>query len=205
METNSLTGGSHMIGKKMISTLALFTFISFAFTGLAHAAEIGQDLKNIQLLDMKKNPVQLPYFGEKVLYMVYADVGVPKKGPEVPVTDAVRQAAIDKKFDPNVFIAMGIVNMKDSWLPNFLIKKGVEGKIKENEENGIPYDRAPIFMDFEHVLRDEWQIGDCNNVIVLLIVGKDKKLKYVAKIKSPEEGEAEKEKIVNIIIAESKK
>jgi len=182
-----------------------FCLALFSFAGLSSGAAINQELKNVQILNVDKKPVQIPHFGERVLYIVYADPDASRKGPEKPITDAIKKAADDKRFDAEKLLGMGIINMKDSWLPNALIKKAVEDKIKENEEKGIPFEKGPIFLDFKRVLKNEWELEDSNNVVFVLIVGKNKRLKYLAQIKTKENSENIKEEIVEIIISETKK
>jgi hypothetical protein len=60
---------------------------------------------------------------------------------------------------------------KDSKAPNFMIRSVVRGKIEKY--------KSTILTDPNHLLSGAWGLGDCNNASVVLIVGKDKKVKHV--------------------------
>ena len=64
---------------------------------------------------------------------------------------------------------MGIVNMKDSKAPNFLIRKIIKGKIEKYN--------TTILTDTDLILPTAG-FGDCNNQSVCVIIGKDKAVKY---------------------------
>ena len=168
--------------------LVVFT-VAFALSAtIVQAAKVGQLLTNVMLKDAEKNPVKIPDFGKKVLMIIYAD------STTADVNDPVADAVRDKKFDESKYEGLGIANLKDSWAPNALIRMVIRKKIKQ-------YNKT-ILTDDNRILPTKWGLGDCNDVSVVLIVGKDKRLKY---IKKGEVKGAEIDKVVKILETEINK
>jgi len=57
--------------------------------------------------------------------------------------------------------------------PNWIIRAIIRSKIKK-------YNVA-ILADADRALINQWNLGDCNNKSVVILIGKDKKLKYFKK------------------------
>jgi predicted transcriptional regulator len=149
------------------------------------AAKVGQTLQNLTLKNGENKPVKIPHFGKKVLYIVYADTQTADDND--PLSDALRA----KKFDQKRYTGMGIANMKDSWQPDFVIRMVIRRKIKQ-------YNRT-ILADDNGTVPAKWKLGNCDDKSVVMVIGKDKKLKYLKKGKVRG---AEIEKVVQIIEAE---
>jgi len=85
-----------------------------------------------------------------------------------------------------------VANMKDSSAPNFLIRKIVQGKIDKY--------KSTILTDPDLALAKTWNLGNCKGKSVLVIVGKDKKIKYIRYTeKSNPWNKAEIDKVLGII------
>lgn len=148
--------------------------VSQIFVGLlvlgsmsANAANVGEQLKNPVVRDANDKPATLPGFGSKVLAIFYTDPDVSDQND--PFADKLKAANLDEK----VYKGIGIANMKDTWLPNSVIRSIVRRKIEK-------YD-ATILTDPERLLTASWNLGDCNEKSVVLIIDKQGRLQYIKK------------------------
>ncbi|MEN6469718.1 MAG: YtfJ family protein [Smithella sp.] len=133
--------------------------------GSANAASVGQDVTNPQLRDAEDNPATVPDFGTHVLAVTYADTSVSDLGD--PMNDAMKA----KKYPKDKYRGIGVANMKDSTAPNFIIRKVVKGKIEKY--------KSTILTDPDLSLAKTWNLGACKGKSVFVVVGKDKKIKYI--------------------------
>ena len=138
--------------------------IAFA-AGSVKAASVGQVVDNPQIRDANDNPATIPDFGTHVVGLTYANTGAADLGD--PLADAIKA----KNYDKAVYRGLGVANLKDSPIPNFLIRKIVRGKIEKY--------KATVLTDVDLTLPKAWGLGDCNDKSVFVIVGKDKKIKYL--------------------------
>ncbi len=178
--------------------LVVVAFCSFVVAGPTKSL-----LENVTILTVRKAEVKIPQFGTRPLYIVYVDPDV-DDSPEVILTDALKQATDDGRLDKDDFLGMGIVNTKDTWIPNFLIRAKIKRSIKRRAEMGIPFERSPIFLDPTQKLKTAWQLGDCDDVEVVMVVGKDRKIKYLKKIKTRADAKAISAEVVQALIREAK-
>ncbi len=156
------------IKKTFLFSLLLIVSVSLISLS-AFAINSGTLLKNVQVRDARDNPVWIPYFGKKVLIILYNDVDVADQND--PFANAVKAAKIPHtKIQP-----IGIANMKDApWKPNTVIRYMARRKIKQ-------YPGTVILTDPKYILRDAWGLGNCNQKSVLILIGKDKKVHYYKK------------------------
>jgi predicted transcriptional regulator len=145
------------------------TMLAAGFAALlsstAFAAEIGAEAKGLELRDANDKPATIPDFGSKVLAIFYTDADVADMND--PLADKLKEI----KLDESVYRGLGIVNLKDSKAPNFVIRGVVRGKIEKY--------KSIILTDPNHALADGWSLGDCNNTSVIVVLGKDKKVRHV--------------------------
>ena len=140
--------------------------IAFAAgVGSVNAAAVGQDVSNPQIKDVADNPATIPDFGTHVVGLFYSDTEASDLGD--PMADAITA----KKYDKAVYRGLGIANLKDSIAPNFIIKSVIKGKIEKY--------KTTILTDVDLSLPNTWGLGDCNNKSVFVLIGKDKKIKYL--------------------------
>jgi uncharacterized protein len=137
-------------------------------------AQYGKIIQKIKLVDVNDIPEDIPYLGEKVLTLFYVDPDVEE------ITDPIADALVEKKYTVERFGAIGVVNCKDSWVPNTVITSIAELKQKKFPE-------ASVLLDKNYLLPDAWSLGNCDNVAIILVVGKDLKIKFVKAVKSQEE------------------
>jgi hypothetical protein len=132
---------------------------------VAQAAEIGQTLKAVDLLDANDAPAKIPDFGAKLIAVFYNDAD------EADMNDPLADAIKAKNFPEALYRGIGVANLKDSKAPNFLIRKIIRGKIEKY--------KTTILTDADRTLAREWSLGDCNNNSVFILIGKDKTVKHI--------------------------
>ncbi len=150
---------------------------------------VGKTLTSLMISDANNQPKQIPFVGEKVLLIQYTDPDV--KDINDKLSDAIRA----KKFSDKLYQGIGIANCKDTWIPN----AGIRMKARQKEKQ---YAGSVIMLDENHILPKALGLGDCNGFGVLIVVGKDKVIKYMKKIGSEEESQKAIPEVINLIDAE---
>lgn len=136
-------------------------------TPSAFAAESGDSLKQVELQTFDGVAATIPDFGKKVIALFYGDADV------ADMNDALADALKAKDFDKSVYRGMGVANLQDSKAPNFLIRSIVKGKVEKY--------KSTILLDQNLALANAWNLGDCNNQSVVVIIGPDMKVKMIKK------------------------
>ena len=150
------------------SLVVVFGCAIIAFTagaGYVNAASVGQAVANVQIKDAEDNPATIPDFGTKVIGITYANTGASDLGD--PIADATKA----KKYDKALYTGLGVANLKDSAVPNFIVRKIIKGKIEKYQ--------ATILTDVDLTLPKAWGLGDVNDKSVFMVIGKDKKIKFI--------------------------
>lgn len=129
------------------------------------AAELGAQLVNPDIRDASDKPAKIPDFGKKVLAIFYTDPDVADQND--PFADKLKAA----KLDEATYKGIGVANLKDTWLPNSVIRAMVRRKIEK-------YD-ATILTDPNRLLATAWKLGDCNEKSAVIVVDKTGKLRYL--------------------------
>jgi uncharacterized protein len=129
------------------------------------ALKVGEVISSVQVKDANDAPAIIPDVGKKVITLFYTDPDV--KDQNEPFRDVLKAQNLDK----SKYRWLGVVNMKDTWKPNFAIRKIVRGKIEKF--------KSLILTDPDHALRDKWALGDCNEKDVVIVIGKDRKVYYM--------------------------
>jgi hypothetical protein len=140
----------------------LLCCVSTLGLNLARAANVGEILEPVKLADVDGEQTDIPDFGKKVLVIFYNDAD--RADLNDPLADAIKAA----DFDPESHRGIGIANLKDSKAPNFIIRGVIRGKIEKYE--------STILTDPDLRLPKAWDLGDCNNDSIVMLVGKDRKL-----------------------------
>lgn len=152
----------------------------------ANALSVGQELSNVNIRDANNQPSAIPDFGSKILTLIYCDTDTSDIAD--PMSDALKA----KDFPKTKSVGIGIANLKDSPVPNWVIRQIIKRKIAK-------YDAA-ILTDLDLSLPKSWGLGDCNNKSVFIILGKDKKIKYTKifdKNNKPTQGDIDQ--VVNVV------
>jgi predicted transcriptional regulator len=138
--------------------------IAFA-AGYVCAASVGQEVSNVQIRDAEDNPAIIPGIGTHVVALFYTDTEAADLGD--PMADALKA----KNYNKDVYSGLGVSNMKDSAAPNFLIRSIIKSKIEKY--------KSVILTDVDLTLPKAWGLGDCKGKNVFVLIGKDKKIKYL--------------------------
>ena len=183
--------------KKSLTLAALFVCACIvAFK--VNAASVGEKVAPVDLLkynqaaDEWKNG-QLPDIGKKVVSIMYTDIDVSDIND--PLSDAIKK----KGYVKEKYTAIGVGNSKDApgiW--NTIIRYIAKKKQKK-------YPDSHILLDETYALKNAWNLGDCNQKAVVIIVGKDGVIKYIKKIKSDKESQAMISEVIPILDAETAK
>lgn len=167
-------------------TLVL-TLIAAIFAISAQAQSLPRKVENVTIKDLYGKPVKLPYFGEKNLLIFYVDpdayLAMNKNNKFAEELEANGRAA-----GPEIY-GFGILDFPDTFLPKEFLRKICRKRV---EKNG-----ATIIEDPDHTFRNAFQLGDCNNKFMLMIVSKEGELVYVLKEEVDKLGKEEFYRIVD--------
>lgn len=172
--------------------LAPFAIIFPCLSGDSHQDVVGRTVKSIQLTDANDKPQGIPFLGQYVVSVFYTDPD------QKDVNEPLSAALAEKNFSGSKYKGMGIGNCADTWLPNAAIRMGTRQKQEK-------YPGAVILLDQESKVSKEWGLGDCDDAGVVIIIGKDCKIKYMRAVKSQEESKAITPHVLKIIEQEISK
>jgi predicted transcriptional regulator len=174
------------------STLSVIIAVGLALALPARAElKVGYRVRSLKVKDSNNNDAMIPDIGKKVISFFYTDPDV--KDQNEPFRDMLKAAKLDKTY----YRGMGVVNMKDTWKPNFAIRSVVRKKIAKF--------KSLILTDPDHIVRDKWGLGDCNEKDVVIIIGKDSKVKFLKRGKMSPAEMKKNLQLVKDLIEESKK
>lgn len=164
--------------KKSISLIIILVFCLIIQNADAQkTATVGKSVSAVQLVDANNNPKAIPFLGDKVMMIFYMDVDA--RGVNNPLTDALKL----KKYPKERLSGLGIINCKDTWVPISMIRKGIQ----KNEKQSAG---SHVLLDTNLKLSKAWGLGDANDRIVVLIIGKDSKIKFIKTLQTEEDCKA---------------
>ncbi len=169
-----------------VAAMAATTLLIAASSG--QAAMLGEELANLSLKDADGQPATIPDFGKKVLTIVYADSQTADLND--PVADALKASGVDVAKVRGI----GLANLKDTWVPNYIARMIIRRKVEKYE--------STILLDEEGTVPAKWDLGDCDDESVIIVIGADKRVKYIKK--GAVRGE-EIDEVVAIVRAEAEK
>jgi predicted transcriptional regulator len=124
--------------------------------------------------DINNTEQPIPFLGENVLVILYLDPDV--QGIDDPIPDS-----LDAMYFPKEQVAVvGIVNCKDTWLPN----GGIRSKARAKQER---FPDSFIFLDNDRTVAHTWYLGDCNSMLVVMVLHKSCHLKLTQKVSTMSE------------------
>ncbi len=170
--------------KKALVFCAAILFL-LGSTAVAAELRVGAKAPDFNFKDSKGKAYTLnsPELAGKVVSFFYADPGSKDMNNEA-------QAAL--KAAPGIerntkYKGLGVVNLKASMLPDFLLKKAIASKQKEAPD-------AIILMDPDYSMLNAW--GLTNKVSNVIVLDKQRICRYIYKGKLPK---AEIDKLINVI------
>ena len=162
---------------KKTVVMALLVFLWTASFSLAAELKVGDKAPDFKLKDStgKEYTLGHPQFKGKVLYIAYVDPD--EKDTNNHVEEALKKEREAGGLDKTRYEGFGIVNLKASGLPNFIIKSSIKSK---QEKTG-----AIILLDYEHGILNLWGMkNDSSDVVVL---DKERICRYVYHGKLPQD------------------
>ena len=154
--------------------LSLVWTVSIA---VAAALTVGSKAPDFKLKDSigKEYSLDHPQFKGKVLYIAYVDPD--EKDTNNHVEDALKKERDSGGLDKTRYEGFGIVNLKASVMPNFLIKSAIKSK---QEKTG-----ATIILDYDYTILNQWGLKNDSSEVVVL--DKERICRYVYHGKLPQE------------------
>jgi uncharacterized protein len=162
--------------KKTVFLVLLVLLWSVSIT-VAAELKVGEKAPDFKLKDSTGKEYSLvdPHFKGKVLYIAYVDPD--EKDTNNHVEDALKKEKESGGLDKARYEGFGIVNLKASGLPNFLIKSSIKSK---QEKTG-----AIILLDYDYAILNLGGVkNDSSDVIVL---DKERVCRYLYNGKLPPE------------------
>jgi len=171
--------------KKTVS-LVLLALVWTVSVSLAAELKVGDKAPDFKLKDAtgKEYSLDHPQFKGKVLYIAYIDPD--EKDMNNHVEDALIKERDSGGLDKARYQSFGIVNLKASAMPNFLIKSAIKSK---QEKTG-----ALALLDYDYTILNLW--GLKNDSYDGVVLDKERICRYVYNGKLPPE---ELAKMIQII------
>ncbi len=162
---------------KITNIISLIT-IALLNIGTTQAQEVIRKVDNVTVLNLDGEEAQIPYWGEKNLMLFYVDPDRANQNQQY--TDELERS---KRAEGVNLVGMGIMNLKDApFIPNRLARTMANKRTEKNH--------ALILSDENRTLATEWELGDCNNKFVSILINRDGEIVYVKKGEfTPEEWE----------------
>lgn len=160
--------------------------IYLLFSAFAAYTHNGKKVSTVTLTDVNDVPAKLPYIGQKTFVLFYIDPDVQE------LSDPLTEAIDSKKYPSDEFGAIGVINCKDTWIPNGIIRN----KVKKKQQQ---YPESVLFLDKKHNLKSSWKTVDENNAMLVYVIGKDASIQYFTMVKSEQETNAIIQKVIQVI------
>lgn len=175
-----------MRGTKLFQLLLVMMVIGSISIKITGQQLVGKSVSTIALIDPNDKPKNIPFIGEKVVMIVYTD-------PDVKdVNDPLSVAVKAKNYPKDKYAGVGIANCKDTWIPN----AGIRYKSRQKEQQ---FPGSVILLDEKLLVPKTWGLGECDEAGVVVVIGKDSKIKFVKVVKSADESKAIIASVLKII------
>jgi predicted transcriptional regulator len=143
-------------------------------TGYSQPNLVGKPVQSVILRDANDKSMAIPNIGKSVVVIFYTDPD--EKDVNEPLSNAIKA----KNYLKEKYTGVGIGNCADTWLPNSAIRIAARQKEKQ-------YPGSVIMIDSDHILQKAWKLESCDDKGVIIVVGKDQKVKYISYVKNSEE------------------
>ena len=142
---------------------------------------VGCKVENLTISDLQGNPTMLPYWGEKNMLIFYVDPDSYLIGNKT--ADFASEIEENKRAAGPAIEGFGIMDFPDTGLPKQMLRKICA---KRTEKNG-----AIIIDDDKHILKNTWNLGNCNGKFLLILVDKKGIVRYIRREPMDAAGKAE--------------
>lgn len=150
------------------TTIAAAALAALAAPASAQEQELPYKVEDIEVLDLRGQAATIPHFGEKNLLIFYVDPDKYKQNDAF-----THEMEENHRVEGDNLYGLGVLNLADTGFPNKVVRWIAR---KRTEKNG-----ATILSDEKHIMRDAWDLGDCNNQFVMMVVSKEGELVYCHK------------------------
>jgi predicted transcriptional regulator len=157
--------------------LAVLLILLWTVASVAAAElKVGDSAAGFKLKDPKGVEYSLdsPQYKGKVVVVFYGDPG--SKDLNNDLQNALKSAREAGKIDKKNYEGLGIVNLKDSMVPNFMLKSIIKSKQEET--------KAVILMDPDYAVLNLWGLTKKTSNIIML--DKQRICRYLYKGKVPQ-------------------
>ncbi|PWJ40159.1 YtfJ family protein [Sediminitomix flava] len=152
-----------LTNKFYLPTLLLLFAVNLGFSQEKKTVEVGDKIENVKIRDSKDKPVDIPFFGEKVLMVYYSDPDKPSRNSFL--TERMKE----EELNGEDFYGFGIVNLKDApFFPNGVVRFMIRQEEKKNAKHNVK-----IYTDPDHILKKAWNLGDVNDQFAIIVVSKE--------------------------------
>ncbi len=146
----------------MKKRLCIVTWLVFCLVAVSFAADVkvGDKAAGFRLKDPTgmEYSLESPLYKDKVVVVFYADPG--SKDLNNDLQNALKAARESGKIDKKFYEGLGIVNLKDSVVPNFVLKTMIKSKQEET--------KAVILMDPDYAVLNLWNLTKKTSNIIML-------------------------------------
>ncbi len=150
---------------KILLLVAAMLPLSALFAQQTQGPKLPVKVPNVELTDLDKNLMKFPDYGKKHMMIFYVDPDAHKQNKQF----AEDLEANNKEVSPRIQ-GYAVLNLKDTVFPN-----GIVRSIADKRTRGKP---SVNLADTDRLLRDAWNLGDCNGKFCLLFVTKECELIY---------------------------
>lgn len=163
-----------------ISRILLYSVVAWFFlmgSAVAQGLKVGDTAADFKLKDAKNKEFTLnsPEFAGRTLLIMYVDPD--EKDLNVHVEDALIKERDAGNLSTTTFRSFGVTNLKDTGMPNFLIRQIIKSK---QEKTG-----AIILLDYDHSLLNLWGLKRDSSDVILL--DKNRVCRFIYRGKLPPE------------------
>lgn len=158
------------------TVLAVLMILLFGVSvAMAADLKLGDTAAGFKLKDPKGVEYSLdsPQYKGKVVVVFYADPG--SKDLNNDLQNALKAARESGKIDKTFYEGLGVVNVKDSILPNFVLRSIIKSKQEET--------KAVILIDPDYAVLNLWGLTKKTSNIIML--DKQRTCRYIFKGKVP--------------------
>jgi predicted transcriptional regulator len=167
--------------------LAVLMILLWTVSGVFAAdLKVGDSAAGFKLKDPKgvEYALDSPLYQGKVVVVFYADPG--SKDLNNDLQNALKAAREAGKIDKKNYEGLGVVNVKDSIVPNFVLRSIIKSKQEET--------KAVILIDPDYAVLNLWGLTSKTSNIIML--DKQRVCRYIYKGKVPA---ADIEKIIALV------
>lgn len=152
----------------------------FFFKGMC---QVGEKVRDVEILNLSDKKVGLPGFGEKNLLIFYADPSHAKQNKNLQdyfKSHPVRTSKVD---------SYGVINLAAAPL----IPKGI---VKRKAAKAIKGTDGQVYFDTDSVLSKAWNLKNANDASCVILVDKDRVIRFY---KAGQVSQSEMQQVINMV------